>query len=85
MGFIDNYQIPDFKKSHADKQYMESGSWRCSDSPTGTHHWIITRVKTGEIITCKYCKETRRLSRANSLKLRSNKGALPDIAKSTKL
>jgi len=51
--------IPRAKSS--DKEYLESGSWKCSDSPTGAHYWIITRIKTGKIMICKHCKGVRRL------------------------
>jgi hypothetical protein len=31
-------------------EYLKGDTWRCSSSPSGAHHWIITR-KT----ICKYC------------------------------
>ena len=36
--------------------YIKSGLWRCSESPTGAHYWIIT-----DKMRCKYCDEERQL------------------------
>jgi len=68
-----------------DKKYLESGSWKCSDSPTGAHHWIIKRIKTGKIMICKYCKNLQRLPQESSPNIRSNKGSLSHKAKRAKL
>ena len=45
----------------ADKGYMDSGSWKCDLSPTGAHHWIIAKAKSGKDMTCKYCHNIRHL------------------------
>ena len=37
------------------KQYLKSGKWKCSKSPTGGHHNYIE----GYIGTCKYCGEKK--------------------------
>jgi len=31
-------------------EYLRGNSWRCSNSPTGAHYWIV-----GNQIVCKYC------------------------------
>ena len=41
-----------------DKQYYDSGRWKCDQSITGAHHWIIC-YDTQE---CKYCHETRKVT-----------------------
>ena len=37
------------------REYIESGIWKCSQSPTGAHHW------TGDeqTLTCKHCLKTQ--------------------------
>ena len=40
-----------------DKEYIDSGSWKCDKSPSGAHHWIINEDQ----MECKYCKENRRV------------------------
>ena len=42
--------------SHLDKKYVESGIWKCSDSPTGAHHWVYT----SDSWVCRYCKGVKR-------------------------
>jgi len=37
------------------EKYIDSGIWKCSKSPTGTHHFIFEEKKG----TCKYCGEIR--------------------------
>ena len=34
--------------------YLNGENWRCSNSPTGAHHWVI-----GHQTTCKYCLAVR--------------------------
>ncbi len=36
-------------------EYIESDRWKCNESPTKAHHWIIS----GKGIVCKYCSETK--------------------------
>ena len=36
-------------------KYIESGSWKCSSSPTGAHYWLV--ISDG--MKCKYCSEER--------------------------
>ncbi|GEM_PF-5141832 len=31
--------------------YLKGGTWKCDDSPTKAHHWIVGRRET----VCKYC------------------------------
>lgn len=31
-------------------EYVSGGSWKCSSSPTGAHHWIV-----GRTTVCKHC------------------------------
>lgn len=31
--------------------YLKGDAWKCSLSPTGAHHWLVSRKDT----TCKYC------------------------------
>jgi len=38
-------------KKGIDSDYIKSGVWKCSQSPTGAHHSIIT----GGVMKCKYC------------------------------
>ena len=42
-----------------DKDYNDSGRWKCSKSPTGAHHWIEAKVGEAEpgTFVCKYCFE----------------------------
>ena len=38
-------------KASENKEYIESGRWKCDKSPGGAHHWIIGNHQ----MTCKYC------------------------------
>jgi len=38
------------------QQYIESGCWKCTSSPTGAHHWI---EQDSSHFACKYCQATR--------------------------
>ena len=38
------------------EQYIRGGSWRCKESPTGAHYWIIDTKSKG---VCKHCKMVR--------------------------
>jgi len=49
------------KISPVDKAYIKSDCWRCSNSPTGAHHWVITPIKHGKIMNCKYCRQQVKL------------------------
>ncbi len=31
--------------------YLKGDAWKCALSPTGAHHWLVSRSDT----TCKYC------------------------------
>lgn len=31
--------------------YLRGDAWKCTLSPTGAHHWLVSRSDT----TCKYC------------------------------
>ena len=39
----------DYRK--VNQEYIESDRWKCNESPTRAHHWIILN-KIGH---CKYC------------------------------
>ncbi|MDD5704151.1 MAG: hypothetical protein PHU23_19125 [Dehalococcoidales bacterium] len=41
-----------------EKEYIDSGSWKCSQSPSGAHHWIIEHNQ----MTCKHCQNIRQLT-----------------------
>jgi len=38
------------------QEYIQGDSWKCSDSPTGAHHWVIDRTDKGK---CQHCKTKR--------------------------
>jgi hypothetical protein len=40
-----------------DRDYVDSGNWKCGKSPTGAHHWVISQSE----MTCKHCTETRQV------------------------
>jgi len=48
---------------NADRKYVESGRWKCKESPTGAHHWV--ELESGKF-TCKYCLESRVITVAYS-------------------
>jgi len=35
-----------FHRARLDKEYLDGGTWKCINSPTSAHHWIITNSKT---------------------------------------
>jgi hypothetical protein len=39
------------------KEYIDSGRWKCDESPSGAHHWIIIHDQ----MTCKHCAENRKV------------------------
>jgi len=46
-----------------DKEYLKSGVWKCSSSPTGAHHWMqmteSERLRTRGYFRCKYCGDIK--------------------------
>ena len=49
---LTNYQVPvsrDQKVKNAN--YLAGDSWKCPKSPTGAHHWIISK----KIMECCFC------------------------------
>jgi len=54
--------MANFHRARLDKEYLDGGTWKCVDSPTGAHHWIITNTKHGKDMKCKYCPEIRHLN-----------------------
>jgi len=60
MVVVRKYREP---KAVADKKYVDSGIWKCDQSPNGAHYWIIK----GEQHQCKYCKETKHVDFNNQL------------------
>jgi len=49
-------------------EYKESGSWKCQESPTGAHHWIIKDKKA----KCDYCSEIRKLDEKGQIVVNDN-------------
>ena len=45
------------ERQRSAREYIESGAWKCSQSPTGSHHWVVK----GRKMECKYCKKVRSL------------------------
>ncbi len=41
-------------------EYLTNELWKCSQSPTGAHYWLI--INQG--MTCKYCSEIRHLKKS---------------------
>jgi hypothetical protein len=37
------------------KEYFNSGGWKCDKSPGGAHYWIVSEGH----MTCKHCMENR--------------------------
>ena len=44
-----------------DKEYVDGGTWKCEDSPSGAHHWMIKKAKSGKDMKCKHCLKIRHL------------------------
>lgn len=44
------------------KEYLESGVWKCTQSPTGAHYWveINKNEETRGLFLCKYCLDVKR-------------------------
>ena len=40
------------------REYIESGRWKCSQSPTGAHYWIGSSI----LLQCKYCGAERKIN-----------------------
>jgi hypothetical protein len=38
-------------KMSENREYIESNRWKCNQSPSGAHYWIIRSQE----MTCKYC------------------------------
>jgi hypothetical protein len=47
------------------KEYFDSGNWKCDKSPSGAHHWIIIQPH----MKCKYCKDKRQVLMPPELKI----------------
>ena len=51
------------KTDLAYEKYIKSGKWKCSESPTGAHHWIELRIgklaNKGHFL-CIYCHDVRK-------------------------
>lgn len=41
-------------------EYVQSGCWKCSQSPTHAHHWI---GDNDNVFTCRYCGEVKEFQR----------------------
>ena len=40
-----------------DDEYAKSGRWKCKDSSSGAHYWIVS----GNEMKCKYCSQVRQV------------------------
>jgi hypothetical protein len=47
------------------KEFISSGRWKCEQSPSGAHHWIIISYE----MTCKYCNNRKSASQSPSVDL----------------
>jgi hypothetical protein len=45
-------------KVSENQEFLSSERWKCSQSPSGAHHWIIHSIE----MTCKYCKASKPVS-----------------------
>ena len=53
-----------FYPKREDEEYLESGRWKCSKSPSGSHHWKVTSsIDDGSEQRCANCDEVRKLER----------------------
>jgi hypothetical protein len=43
-------------RSH--QEYVESGVWKCEESPTGAHWWVESTELN--LFECKYCHATKK-------------------------
>ena len=45
-------------------EYVVSGIWRCSSSPTGAHHWVemaeAQKLKRAGVFRCVHCNDVRK-------------------------
>jgi len=53
------------RKALTYEQYLTSDVWRCSNSPTGAHHWVEIQHAVGEdfhtgLWYCKYCMDGKK-------------------------
>ncbi len=51
---------PDAMKYHQEKEYINSGRWKCVKSPHGAHHWIVQQNE----MVCRYCQEIKPVTMA---------------------
>jgi len=56
---FNRFIVEDTKKKY--KEYLASGKWKCTKSPTGAHHYICETIRfsypmTTTKQTCKYCQ-----------------------------
>lgn len=62
------------------KQYLESDTWKCGESPTGAHHWIARGGHSEGIFVCKYCMDVRKLPTAFSQAMISKDVGMPELS-----
>lgn len=43
------------------REYLESGVWKCKESPSGAHHWIEHLIdgRSLGIFYCKWCGDVK--------------------------
>lgn len=44
--------------AYSDTVYKNSEVWKCLQSPTGAHHWVID----GKLQHCQYCNVTKEIA-----------------------
>jgi hypothetical protein len=59
-------------QSQQDKEYIASGRWKCSKSPTGAHWWIEDTSDHGEF-ECRFCHRRRKFGPLHSIPYKPNK------------
>jgi hypothetical protein len=49
-------------KASENREYIESGRWKCDKSPSGAHYWLIHQQQ----MTCKYCNSYKEVNATGS-------------------
>jgi hypothetical protein len=47
--------VPRSIKVIENQEFIASERWKCNQSPSGAHHWIIDYLR----MTCKYCNSSK--------------------------
>lgn len=64
IELIEYFRMYPNKLKKKDEVYVREGKWKCSKSPSGAHHWIVSGGKVeAKVVSypmhCKYCKEKK--------------------------